>query len=364
MAIMLDALETEKGMKVLEIGTGTGYNAALLAQIVGDPRKVYSIENQADIASESRVNLQRADCHEVNVVYGDGGYGYPQPALRPDSRLGKHTRCASELVQATRRPRHSRGSILARIRAASHSEAAQSKRRAIGTFCLRCRFRGTSRRVRYDEQREGWICAGENMEIAGFLERPIGEDSSLLSDDIGNAVYPTRIDDLVMFVIVCGGRPVAHVMDRKRMIRLSLWDKKAKSLVCVWHPDLEVVIYSNDSACQQLRGCTSSGISSGSPAPSPTNCRRRMQFTTSQTRKKECAPSHAGGTRGKSDCKNSHLILNSALPDESSPRGSSQPHAYTSTSRVLPKYSQVRSARLRVFFPGTSVLWGLFSDGM
>ncbi len=50
MAIMLEALQLRQGLHVLEIGTGTGYNAALLAHIVGDTHKVFSVEIDTEIA--------------------------------------------------------------------------------------------------------------------------------------------------------------------------------------------------------------------------------------------------------------------------------------------------------------------------
>jgi protein-L-isoaspartate(D-aspartate) O-methyltransferase len=44
MAVMLDQLGVVRGQRVLEIGTGTGYNAALLAHLVGDQRSVVTVE--------------------------------------------------------------------------------------------------------------------------------------------------------------------------------------------------------------------------------------------------------------------------------------------------------------------------------
>ncbi len=76
MAIMLRQLQLRPGMNVLEIGTGTGYNAALMQHIVGDSGKVTSIEIDADVAEQARENLQRASMGEVMVVHGDGATGY------------------------------------------------------------------------------------------------------------------------------------------------------------------------------------------------------------------------------------------------------------------------------------------------
>jgi protein-L-isoaspartate(D-aspartate) O-methyltransferase len=57
MADMLEALELEPGMRVLEIGTGTGYNAALLAEIVGSRGSVVTQDIDAGIAAEAEEAL-------------------------------------------------------------------------------------------------------------------------------------------------------------------------------------------------------------------------------------------------------------------------------------------------------------------
>jgi protein-L-isoaspartate(D-aspartate) O-methyltransferase len=74
MAIMLNALELRPGMRVLEIGAGTGYNAALLA-VLG--ARVTSVDVQADVAERARSALARAGIDSVRVVHGDGYSGMP-----------------------------------------------------------------------------------------------------------------------------------------------------------------------------------------------------------------------------------------------------------------------------------------------
>lgn len=75
-AIMLEEAHLEPGEQVLEIGTGTGYNAALLATLVG-ARNVVSIERDASLASRARSNLAACGPADVTVVVGDGSLGYP-----------------------------------------------------------------------------------------------------------------------------------------------------------------------------------------------------------------------------------------------------------------------------------------------
>jgi protein-L-isoaspartate(D-aspartate) O-methyltransferase len=77
MAKMIRALDLRPGMKVLEIGTGTGFNAACLAALGA---QVVSIEFQEDVAGNARRNLEKAGHSEVKVIAGDGSRGSPGDA--------------------------------------------------------------------------------------------------------------------------------------------------------------------------------------------------------------------------------------------------------------------------------------------
>ncbi|RKU22313.1 hypothetical protein C6500_04670 [Candidatus Poribacteria bacterium] len=73
---MLDDLKLTHGCKVLEIGTGSGWNAGLIAFSVGDESLVYSIDLQADLVEKARKHLSSAGFNEVNLRAGDGGLGW------------------------------------------------------------------------------------------------------------------------------------------------------------------------------------------------------------------------------------------------------------------------------------------------
>lgn len=75
---MLELLDLAPGMRVLEIGAGTGWNAALMAEIAG-PYLVTTVELSPDLAEQARQNLERAG-YSVRVVTGDGEAGYPGDA--------------------------------------------------------------------------------------------------------------------------------------------------------------------------------------------------------------------------------------------------------------------------------------------
>jgi protein-L-isoaspartate(D-aspartate) O-methyltransferase len=80
MAIMLEQLGLEPGHNVLEIGAGTGYNAALIAHIVGESGRVVTIDIDADLVEAAREHLAAAGFDRVQVLCSDGGYGYADSA--------------------------------------------------------------------------------------------------------------------------------------------------------------------------------------------------------------------------------------------------------------------------------------------
>ncbi len=75
---MLEAVDVGHGMRVLEIGTGSGYNAAILSQRVGSDH-VTTVEVDPGVAATAADNLEIAGC-PVTVVCGDGILGYPAGA--------------------------------------------------------------------------------------------------------------------------------------------------------------------------------------------------------------------------------------------------------------------------------------------
>lgn len=80
MAIMLDQLDLDPGQRVLEIGAGTGYNAALMRHMVGPPGAVVSMDIDPDLAERAREHLASAGYPDVTVVAADGAGGYPPGA--------------------------------------------------------------------------------------------------------------------------------------------------------------------------------------------------------------------------------------------------------------------------------------------
>ena len=78
-AIMLELAELEEGMNILEVGTGSGWNAALIYELVR--RDVYTIERIPELAEFAKRNLERAGYkNKVHVIVGDGTKGFPAKA--------------------------------------------------------------------------------------------------------------------------------------------------------------------------------------------------------------------------------------------------------------------------------------------
>jgi len=156
MAVMLEQLEVQPGQRVLEIGAGTGYNAALLAHLVGETGRVVTIDIDDDIVQAARRNLIAAGFERVQVICGDGGLGYAESApfdriiltvsawdiapawwdqLRPGGRL--------VLPLALRGPETQRA--IAFVRTADHLASASV--RPCGFMLLRGRFAGPIHQV-------------------------------------------------------------------------------------------------------------------------------------------------------------------------------------------------------------------------
>lgn len=84
-ALMLEALQLAPGMTILEIGAGTGWNAALMGYLVGKQGHVYSIDIDPDVTQRARRHLRRMGCSNTTVLTRDGGAGYSRAA--PYDRL-------------------------------------------------------------------------------------------------------------------------------------------------------------------------------------------------------------------------------------------------------------------------------------
>ncbi|WP_299687083.1 protein-L-isoaspartate(D-aspartate) O-methyltransferase [uncultured Tateyamaria sp.] len=75
--LMTQALQVTPRDKVLEIGTGSGYQAAILAKIA---RRVYTIDRHRRLVREARAIFEELDLHTITAITGDGSHGLPDQA--------------------------------------------------------------------------------------------------------------------------------------------------------------------------------------------------------------------------------------------------------------------------------------------
>ena len=80
MAIMIEQLQLESGMRVLEVGAGSGYNAAILSELTGVDGHVVSVDIDFSLVADARRNLAAAGFGAVDVACCDGSMGYSQRA--------------------------------------------------------------------------------------------------------------------------------------------------------------------------------------------------------------------------------------------------------------------------------------------
>lgn len=80
-AFMLEILELKKGDKILEIGAGSGWQTALIANIIGERGKIYSIERIPELYDFAKNNISKYNFLEkgiVKLILGDGSKGYKE----------------------------------------------------------------------------------------------------------------------------------------------------------------------------------------------------------------------------------------------------------------------------------------------
>lgn len=80
-AIMAEQLDLSPGQKILEIGAGSGYHAAVCAELIAPDGHIYTIERISSLATFAEDNLKRTGYSDlVTVIFGDGTKGLPDEA--------------------------------------------------------------------------------------------------------------------------------------------------------------------------------------------------------------------------------------------------------------------------------------------
>ncbi|KOT35269.1 methyltransferase [Streptomyces caelestis] len=169
MALMPAGLDLRDGQRVLEIGTGSGYNAALLAHRLGDDDLVTTVDLDPDLTESARRHLDAAG-HRPVVVTGDGARGVP--ARAPFDRI--IATCALPAVPrawlAQCRPGgrilapFATGLVALTVRDAGHAEG-----RFLHTPAYFVPLRGTERSWRERPDLEGLPAAARGSDLFRFL---------------------------------------------------------------------------------------------------------------------------------------------------------------------------------------------------
>ncbi|SBT89757.1 protein-L-isoaspartate(D-aspartate) O-methyltransferase [Streptomyces sp. DI166] len=150
-ALMLDQLDVQPGERILELGAGTGYNAGLLAHLVGENGHVTTLDVDDDLVEGARTHLAAAGITNVEAVTRDGALGYAEAA--PYDR------------------------IIATVGAHGVPHAWLQQLAPGGRLLVPQRLKGTvSRSIAY-EQRDGrWASLGSEMNTFMPLRRGIADD--------------------------------------------------------------------------------------------------------------------------------------------------------------------------------------------
>ena len=133
---MVEALELSSSDRVLEIGTGFGWQTAVLARLAGE---VWSVERWEDIAHTARTHLERHGVDNATVVVGDGSAG--SPSTRPTTQSSSQQRSRRFLHRWSSSSQTAAGS-------SSRSASAASTRSSSSRNEAACSSGGASSRAR------------------------------------------------------------------------------------------------------------------------------------------------------------------------------------------------------------------------
>ena len=150
--LMLEQLQPQPGERVLELGAGTGYNAALLAHLVGESGHVTTIDVDDDIVEGARSHLTAAGIQNVTVLLRDGALGHPDgaPYDKIIATVGAHGIPHAWLDQLT----------------------------PSGRLLVPQRLRGSvSRSIAFENRDGAWVSVGSEMNTFMPLRRGIADDA-------------------------------------------------------------------------------------------------------------------------------------------------------------------------------------------
>lgn len=97
-AFMTELLDPKPEQKILDVGSGSGWQAVILAWIVGKNGRVYGIELISELAKFAKANIQKYDLKNVEIINSDGSKGFPNKA--PFDRIMVAAAASEQIPQA------------------------------------------------------------------------------------------------------------------------------------------------------------------------------------------------------------------------------------------------------------------------
>ncbi|MFI5831956.1 methyltransferase, FxLD system [Streptomyces sp. NPDC051578] len=187
-ALMLDQLEAQPGDEVLELGAGTGYNAGLIAHMVGESGHVTTIDVDDDLVEGARAHLAAAGIINVEAITRDGALGHAEGA--PYDR------------------------IIATVGAHGIPHAWLCQLAPGGRLVVPQRLKGSvSRSIAYEERDGRWVSLGSEMNTFMPLRRGIADDD--------RRVIPLSMDSTVRLQAPAGlhidAAALAGVLEQPRI---------------------------------------------------------------------------------------------------------------------------------------------------
>ena len=248
-------MRLSEGDKVLEIGTGSGWNAGLMT--IGTRREdlVYSVDIQREIVQEARQSLDAVHLHGVRLRQADGGEGWPEEA--PFDRIIV-TVGVPEIPPSWLSQLGEDGVLLLPFKVGGVGDPIlrlqKQREKTTGRFTRWAGF-GTLR-GRFHSAESDPLSRSQNDEIHSLLERkPVTVE------------MPQPVDINCVFFFAISGRTFNAVIDDRGALgpRPAVYDQHGKSiLVCSRNPEL--VVYGNHDNIDRLRELQSEWISIGRPS--------------------------------------------------------------------------------------------------
>lgn len=255
MAVMAEQLDLAEGHRVLEIGAGTGYNAAILAQLVGEVGRVTTIDIDAEIAAEAREHLDSAGYARVRVETGDGWLGLPERA--PYDRI-ELTASTSDLSPAWVEQLADDGILLVPLQMRTGFQlivAFRKSGRALRSVSVRgggfMALRGTGASGDARVHREDWSVAGAGEEDLNAIFALLKTEPRV---ELGPAYDPLTTWDR-MSTLAAVGDEVISISYSGRGFGYGLFDRIAGSLAVA---SLSYLTYLGPRVTYQIYGSPSS----------------------------------------------------------------------------------------------------------